>query len=358
LALMGFVVEACGSASLSTKDAGAGGSAGTGTDAATGSAGDSGAGGSAGRGATTGTAGTAGTAGAAGRAGGAGTAGAAGTGGVGGSGGAAGCTLTKPFGAPLQIVQSGLNTQEISASVSADGLSAIVSVTNPNTPAYFILEQFTRTALTATFQNPQPLTAVANFYSAPPSDSDPRLSRDGLSLFFDGFNGNTNLIFLSTRATPSAAFGVPAELSPTTINVAQSNLYPWISSDNTQFYYTQNGLLYSAALSGGAFTNVGPVNEINADGNNFDPVLTDDLLTIYFSANWGVSGATPPGYNRIWRSTRSSKLVAWGSPTLVTELDNGSTSVAATDVSSDGCILYLDASASGATHVYQATRPL
>jgi hypothetical protein len=336
-----------------SQNGGRGGVAGTGGGASS-QGGASGIGGlgTAGRGGTGGTTGAAGLGGSSGAGGGGG----AGIGGSAGIGGATGCTPTKLFGAPLQIIQSGLNTQESSASISVDGLSAIVAVTSPQNPAYYLLKAYSRTSLVATFQNPEDLSA-ADFTSATPSAYDPRLSRDGLLLFFDGFNGNSGLVFLSTRSDRSSPFETPSALSGTTVNVGQNNQYPWISSDNTQFYYTRDGLLYSATLSGGAFTNVGPVDEVNANGSLVGPVLTDDQLALYFSANWGIGGAAPPGYFRVWKATRSSKLVTWSNPTLVTELDTGSTNIFTTDVSPDGCILYLDASTAGFAHIYQATKP-
>lgn len=84
-------------------------------------------------------------------------------------------------------------------------------------------------------------------------------------------------------------------------------------------------------LDGGAFVAFGPaepLSELNGATHTHAPSLTADLLEIFFES-------TREGSDEIWRATRASVDVPFGTPELVTELSSAS-SETSPEVSADG----------------------
>lgn len=82
------------------------------------------------------------------------------------------------------------------------------------------------------------------------------------------------------------------------------------------------------------------MSELNAGGTVLLPVLTDDELTIFASERDVPPPAVSSPAFRVWTSRRVSRGAPWGTPSFVSELDNGD-SMVPTDVSPDGCLLYV-----------------
>jgi hypothetical protein len=146
---------------------------------------------------------------------------------------------------------------------------------------------------------------------------------------------------------------------PATINSATESTYgPWISSDGARLYFERSHVLYLSTIAAGQFGAPAAVSELNAGGTVLFPVLTDDERTIYFgSERQAPSDTGPSAAFRIWTSRRAGGNAPWGAPSYVSEVNNGD-SIVPTDVSPDGCILYVVHN-DGQSHgrVEQAVKP-
>ena len=268
-------------------------------------------------------------------AGGAGVGGTGTGGGQGGSGTPASCALSQPFKAAVQVVVSTSMSSEEAASVSVDGLTAIVSSQANHNIAAYSLNLYTRSTLDGTFDNPQPL-AVKN---GSLGGQDPRLTRNGLSLYWDDVTPSQINIWVATRPSTMDPFDTFSALPATINSTTENNIGPWISSDGGRLYFGRNHALYVSTITAGQFGTPVAVSELNAGGTVLLPVLTDDERTIYFASDRQI-GASAPSYFRVVTSSRASRNAAWATPSAVSELDNGDDMVP-TDVSPDGCLLYV-----------------
>jgi len=282
------------------------------------------------------------------------------TGGAAATGGTSGCNLSQTFGSSFQVVPSSLASQESGMSVSADGLTAIVSIF-AGTSGTSDLKLYARSSLASAFGNQQDVPGASNINTTTAAESSPRLSRDGFNLFYTSVNATGSSILLSTRTSASGAFGAGIKL-PATINMTTATTGAWIDPGNAVFYWGSGGYnIYSASITGLSFSNVTTVTELSSSTTmNGGPVLSDDQLTVYFySDRTDASGNTAGTYNRIWKSARATANTAWGTPSLVTELDPGSGTVGGVvplDLSPDGCRIYYVSQIGSQVHLYQATK--
>ncbi len=96
-----------------------------------------------------------------------------------------------------------------------------------------------------------------------------------------------------------------------------------------------------------------PLPELDADGSDDDPSLTDDLLTMYF-------GSTRTGgmaFEDIWMVTRASVDAAWENAEPVTEL-NSLASDSNVDISGDGLTVTFTSNRAGTLDLYQSRRAM
>jgi hypothetical protein len=296
------------------------------------------------------------------------TGGATSTGGSAATTAAGGCDLSKPFGTPQRAVDTLDSTSsEDSISVSSDGLSAIVSVAAANNK--FHLKFYTRSLVTQHFSNQQALSGDTNINDATLVQRQPRLTRDGLHLFYTSVGTNYTVVLYSSRSSTFASFDAPTGVDGTgtaIVNTTASTDSPWIDDRNNVFYWSTDGIIRSAtvSLAGIAllFTNATIAEGIHLTSmiQDLHPMLSGDQLTLYFSSN-RVSGADASHmtYQRIWKASRSSTMTGWSDPSLVSELDQFGTTYMPSDISSDGCTIYFSGYVTGENaHLYQATKPL
>jgi hypothetical protein len=258
--------------------------------------------------------------------------------------------LTKAFASPLQVIPLTSSSDGFSGmSVSADGLSAIVSVSDSTTNSYD-LKLYSRSSIAVSFGNATTFPGAANINSAG-QEIGPRLTRDGLNLFWGRGSMAGASIYLSTRATNGDSFPAGSVLDRTTINSEAFALAPWVSKDNTAIYWSLGDSarsIYTAQITAAGFVNRALVTTRSQAGF---PVLTDDLLTMYVASNAPDTGTTVINH-RIWKFSRSTTLASWSTPVVLSELNDTKTTYSY-DVSADGCILYY--SKDGL--VYQIVKP-
>jgi Tol biopolymer transport system component len=99
-----------------------------------------------------------------------------------------------------------------------------------------------------------------------------------------------------------------------------------------------------------------PPDTTDADDGDDDPTLTDDMREIYFASN-RTTGKNGP--HDIWRSTRPNITAPWGSPMVVTELNDPDQEIddRSPGISGDGFTIWFS-STHGHTdeNIYVATR--
>jgi hypothetical protein len=270
--------------------------------------------------------------------------------------GAPGCRLDADWGAPTPVAE--LNALATSAEfmgvtdVSPDLLTAYVNSNHgvAGLRAFFA----TRSSAARPLGALAPLLAPAEASSW--DDWGVSLTSDGLTaLVSSDRNGHDDDLYLSTRASTTAAFSVMVGVVPW--NTPSNEGTPRFSADGNTAYFdsdrTGDRELYAASSAGGTFGAPTHIAELGSPALEASPVLSADELTIYF-----LSARPPATDGDIWMATRPSKTSSWGPPSQVISLSS-----AAFDgpgaLSRDGCTFYINSardSSNGAWHTYVARR--
>ncbi|HEU4418688.1 MAG TPA: hypothetical protein VFT55_07090 [Planctomycetota bacterium] len=182
-------------------------------------------------------------------------------------------------------------------------------------------------------QSPWSAPVLESALNSTAADTGPHLSFDGLTLYFASFRVGTTSnweIFASTRAFQGGPWSAPVQI--TELGGTATDDQPFVAVGNLEVYFssTRTGgaggfdILRSTRLSTAvAWDPPTFVTELNSTGSESAFSMTLDGLEAYMlTTGWGSpSGAN----NQIFRATRASTAVPWGTPALVTELSNPNT---------------------------------
>jgi len=121
---------------------------------------------------------------------------------------------------------------------------------------------------------------------------------------------------------------------------------PFLTPDGSPLYYSApttgtagyTELFLAHRNAAGGFDTPAVVAELSSPLMDDNPVLTPDLLTIFFSSNR--AGGTFGGTYGIWTASRAKVTDPFGTPRVISEL-NSSGRDAPSWVSADGCTLYI-----------------
>jgi Tol biopolymer transport system component len=234
-----------------------------------------------------------------------------------------GCTSAtgqRSFG-PARNVGDAINTQsiEVGPNLSADGLTLYFVSDRPGghsgTAELWMSE---RTTTRDPWQTAVNVGSPVNSHSA----ASPSISGDGLELFFDnglrvrpGGQGSGD-IWVARRANTSSNWNEPENLGPV-VNSAFNDGVPKLSRDGLTLFFSSDrpdGLGQrdiwvtsrpSRTQRWTAPVNLGPA--VNGPGNDWCPAISPDaLLLIFQSDRPGGLGA-----DDFWMSTRVSTSAAW-----------------------------------------------
>ncbi len=189
------------------------------------------------------------------------------------------------------------------------------------------------------------------------------ISADGLSLYFissraGGFGGRD--IWVSTRATTDDDWGEPVNLGPT-INTSAGEWGVSISSDGLSLYFdtSQNGStavndLWVATRATtdddwGNPVSLGPT--VNSSGDDYTPSISADGLSLYFNSDR--SGGV--GAYDLWVTTRETIHDPWGTPVNLGPTVNSSAFDVFPGISADGRMLFFAYFASDGSGGYSRT---
>jgi len=250
-------------------------------------------------------------------------------------------TISEPFGPPVP-----LSSLDGAQSVSADGLSLYFASWRTGGYGNIDLWMSTRPTTEDNWGNPVNLGPTVNSSAY---DWSPNLSADGLTLFFtsnrDGGYGYSDL-WVTTRPTTSAPWGVPVNLGPT-VNTSNWDREPSISVDGLSLYfssYNRSGgygdydlwMTTRATIFDpwGTPINLGPT--VNTSDSDRDLSISADGLWLFFNSDRPGSS----GEGDIWLTTRKTTSDPWGTPVNLGPTVNSSCEDICPTISLDGSMLY------------------
>lgn len=195
------------------------------------------------------------------------------------------------------------------------------------------------------------------------SDSGPRLSRDGLELYFvstrDSGDGDTSdNIWVARRATLNDLWSEPVKLDAT-VNTSEREISPSLSPDGLELYfgrwYTDVWVTRRTSKDApwGEAEKVGPpISTGYAEGH---PCISADGLSLYFISNRPGGGSNPTNSD-IFVATRPTLNDPWEEPVKLGSNVNGSDFEYEPFISPDGLTLFFSRGYSKA-QVYVSQRP-
>lgn len=267
------------------------------------------------------------------------------------------CNLQKPFAAPVLVPGADLvQGFDYAPTLTGDELTLLYSSLRTDASALTQLYAATRSSTNAPFSVSALMASVSDGSG---NDSDPALSADGLTLYFQSDRGGglgAGDIYVTTRTTLVTDFQTPSPVDA--VDTADDDTQPALDVDGSLWLASTRagGLggynLYRAASVGSTFQSPAPVMELNSASDEWSPTLSADGLTIFFSSN------RPGGAGKydIYTARRASTSAPFSAPTAVAELDTSENELPHW-LSPDGCRLYLERSQGAAYEIYVATRP-
>lgn len=123
------------------------------------------------------------------------------------------------------------------------------------------------------------------------NERSPAPSADLLTIVFASNRGATNRIYIAERASTSAPWSTPRELTELAATGTEDS--PMLSDDKLSLYFTSdrsgNFDLYVArrASVDDPFGSPEPLTEINTDAEESDPWISPDQRTLYFTTDRG-----------------------------------------------------------------------
>jgi serine/threonine protein kinase/Tol biopolymer transport system component/tetratricopeptide (TPR) repeat protein len=189
-------------------------------------------------------------------------------------------------------------------------------------------------------------------------DLAPCISADGLSLYFQtnraGGSGGHDL-WVTTRDTTDDEWGPPRNLGPT-VNTSSQDTHPRISADGLSLYFTSTRAggwgNYDVWMTTRETTdddwgepeNLGPT--VNSPADEGCASISADGLELYIGG-WQV--ARPGGYGDadLWVTTRATTEDDWGPPENLGDTVNGGDDDGFPFISADGLKLYFNSTRAG-----------
>lgn len=260
------------------------------------------------------------------------------------------CDLAKPFGAAVLVDGLASSAEDASLRLSPDEKTAYFFSARSGTQ---LLYTALRAHVTAPFAS---VSVLANVNMG--NQYNPAISADGLTLLFASVrSGGTgdNDIYQATRAAPTDDF-TAIRLAPN-VNTTASEVQPYLTRDGTTLYFVRTvssaQVVFRAIGSATVgFANPSMVTELHGPTNDTDPVLSADGLTVF----WGSDRSGGTGDVDVWQAQRTTPSGTFGQPAPVTSVNTAGFD-SPSDVSADGCRLYLTSTRAGRTGIYVATRP-
>ena len=255
------------------------------------------------------------------------------------------------FGEPTNLGPS-INTSanDWAPCISADGLSIYFASARPGGygGTYMGFDIWVATRETTEDDWSTPVNVGLPVNSAL-DETQPCISADGLSLFFDSYSrpggiGGTDL-WVATRATVDDPWTEPVNLGPT-VNTSTNDNAPSLSADGLSLFFQSCRAGVIGVVDLWATTratrndswqepmNLGPtVNSSSFDG--FPDISADGLALFFMSERPGGVGGRD-----VWMTTRRTTNEPWATPVNLGPTVNTSAIEFSPDISADGYTIY------------------
>ena len=256
------------------------------------------------------------------------------------------------FGRPFNLGPT-INSQyqEYDPIVSSDGLELYFCSNRPGGYGKYDLCVSTRSSIDEHWGIPVNLGAMVN---GPAGDMLPRLSADGLELYFDsnrsGGQGDWDA-WVTKRATKDSAWEPAKNFGPP-VNTSAVDGTVWITNDGLELYFSSdrpggygNSDLYVSTRATtvddwGPAINLGPV--VNGPSPDLVTCVSSDGLVLFFCEDGTGHIYRSGGFGKIdiWATIRKNRSSPWGAPVNLGEIINTSHTDGAGSLSPDSSILY------------------
>ncbi len=249
------------------------------------------------------------------------------------------------FGVPTNLTALNTTADEQASSISTDGLTLFFDSNRPGGSGSYDIWTSTRSTASSPWGPPVNLGSPVNSASA---DGDPRISADGLSLYFDsargGGVGGIDL-WVVTRQQTTDPFEPPVSPGPP-LNSVYHDYTPALSADSLTLVFASTrpggsgglGDLWISTRTNSAAPwepprNLGsPLNTANEEGI---PVLSPDGLLLFFMSDRQNAGT----YN-VWVSQRATTTSPFGTPVRIRAVAEPTFRATPHALSADGTTLY------------------
>ena len=254
---------------------------------------------------------------------------------------------------------AGLNTSfgDYGARLTPDELTVYFSSARSTGTEYDIFSA-TRTSLASTFGTPMRVAALSTVAR---DDGYPSISSDGLEIFLSRAvsTAATYDVYRASRAKIDAGFGAPALLASVN-DPGSADLQPFVAQNGDLYFesarraLTGNDIFFAPRVDGGTFGTPQAIEELATPSVDGTPVLSFDMLTIYFMSARTDNNGDPAG--DIWVAHRTSLSAPFGDIKRVAELNTKGDIEFPTWLSADNCRLYMGSQHNGLYQTYVATR--
>jgi WD40-like Beta Propeller Repeat len=285
------------------------------------------------------------------------------------------CDLTKPFATPVRIPELVVNQADVdtAARISPDGRELYLARQVNGTGSRQIV-RYTRATTSGAWALDRVIPELSQVGANNLAATAFTLMPDGLTAFYQYYYaapaGDSAMWATKRTSTTNGNWITPPTPIPgvdSTQNLG--DFAPFLSPDGKHVYFqslrtTGASNAHQADVADGGVTNINRVTITLADGggaptNEFGPIVTADLLTMYF----GYYTANVPGgglERYVFRATRTSPTAAFGNGELVSELFINGVFHQPSWVSPDGCTLLFDSkrAPAGGVHIWSAQKPM
>jgi hypothetical protein len=259
------------------------------------------------------------------------------------------CDPTRPFGAAVLVEGLASSAEDASLRLSPDEKTAYFFSARSGAK---LLYTATRPRVNAAFTN---VSVLANVNTG--DQYNPAISADGLTLLFASYRSNgvgDNDIYQATRGTITNDFN-NIRVAPN-VNTAASEVQPYLTRDSTTLYFVRaiaaaQAVFRAVGSATVGFANPTLVSELHGPTNDTDPVLSADGLTMF----WGSDRPGGTGDVDVWQAQRATPSGVFGQLAPITSVNTAGFD-SPSDISADGCRLYITSTRGGRTGIYMATR--